>query len=466
MLPALLILAAAVKPIVLVIPPAPRGDAPEWASFGLAETITDLYSQQPDATWVALKQLDSVLRRRDLRLNEAADPWIALPLARTLGATDVIVGDLRHVGEKYYFTAQRVTVATKKNARSFRAEGGESDLPQMAVNAAKQLLDISGAPMEANGPAFAAASRCGLGLVRHPLRPQAGAPSALEDAAHVEADCKAAAAADPALGYAHAGLSLLASLRGDKNEALAELQRVPKGRFVAQASLAAYYSARKFNDEPGARAALEEAVKERPGFLHALGYLAEDRMEQLDYKAGLAAWQRYLQRAPNHPFAIGQLGHAQARLGRNNESLASTRRALDLDPNDAELLIELASRQIDANQDREAEATLRQALEIYPPRPLARLRLGFVYLRQKRAADAHDTLTEAVTDAWREDEAKTRGLAFADLARAAGLQNNLEEAVQYLNASKAEGAPVKLPCDAAELKGFVGKAQFDAVCKQ
>src|SRR3954462_546427 len=188
MLPALILLAAALKPVVLVIPPAPRGDAPEWAAFGLAETITDIYAQGPDATWVAIKQLDSVLRRRDLRLNEAADPWIALPLARTLGATDVVVGDLRHVGDKYYFTAQRVTVVTKKTVRSFRAEGLESDLPQMAANAAKQLLDVTGAPMEANGPAFAAASRCGLGLVRHPLRPQAGATAALEDASHVEAD--------------------------------------------------------------------------------------------------------------------------------------------------------------------------------------------------------------------------------------------------------------------------------------
>src|SRR5439155_10173802 len=104
---------------------------------------------------------------------------------------------------------------------------------------------------------------------------------------------------------------------------------------------------------------------------------------------------------------------------------------------------------------------LRQALEIYPPRPLAKLRLGYLYLRQKRGRDARDTLTEAATEAWREDEARTRGLAFADLARVAGLEGNLEEALEFLAAARAEGAPRKLPCNEPELKAFRGKPEFD-----
>ena len=66
--------------------------------------------------------------------------------------------------------------------------------------------------------------------------------------------------------------------------------------------------------------------------------------------------------------------------------------------------------------------------------------------------------------AWREDEARTRGIAFTDLARVAGLEGKLDEVVEYLSAARVEGSGVKLPCDEPELKPFQGKAEFDTVC--
>jgi tetratricopeptide (TPR) repeat protein len=459
---ALLLVAHAV---VLVVPPAPRGDAPDWASFGVAEVMTDLVSQSPAATWISLKQLDAVLRRRDLRISQVSDPEVALPLARTVGATDAVVGDLRRVGDRYYLTVKRIAVATHKAVRSFRAQGTEAELPAMSAAAARALLEAAGPPMVRDGRAFEAMSRCGLGLVRHPLRPDAGAVPPLEDHAAVEGQCGRALLIDPKLGYARAAMAVLLALKGRSSHALEEASLARTNRFVALAWLAESFAARKAKDGAGARRALEDAVRARPGFLHALGYLAEDRMEQQDYKGALAVWDRYLVRAPEHPFALGQKGHTLAHLGRIHEALAITRHALEIDPGNAELLIELASRQIDAGEQREAEKTLRRALEIYPPRPLAKLRLGYLYLMQKRAGDAGQILSEAATEAWREDEAPTRGLIFADLARVAGLLGKVDEAVAYLDASRAEGAPAKLPCDAPELKGFKGKPQFDAVCK-
>jgi tetratricopeptide (TPR) repeat protein len=459
---ALLLVAQAV---VLVVPPAPRGDAPDWASFGVAEVMTDLVSQSPAATWISLKQLDAVLRRRDLRISEVSDPEVALPLARTVGATDAVVGDLRRVGNRYYLTVKRIAVATHKAVRSFRAQGTEAELPAMSAAAARALLEAAAPPMVRDGRAFEAMSRCGLGLVRHPLRPDAGTVPPLEDHAAVEGQCGRALLIDPKLGYARAAMAVLLALKGRTSRALEEALLARTNRFVALAWLAESFAARKAKDGAGARRALEDAVRARPGFLHALGYLAEDRMEQQDYTGALAVWDRYLARAPEHPFALGQKGHTLARLGRISEALAITRHALEIDPGNAELLIELASRQIDADEQREAEKTLRRALQIYPPRPLAKLRLGYLYLIQKRASDAALILNAAATEAWREDEAPTRGLIFADLARVAGLLGKVDEAVAYLDASRAEGAPAKLPCDAPELQGFKGKPQFDAVCK-
>jgi tetratricopeptide (TPR) repeat protein len=441
--------------VVLVVPPAPHGDAPEWASFA---------AQSGQSTWISLKQLDFVLRRRDLRLADVSDPEIALPLARTLGATDVVVGSLRRVSGHYYLTGERINVATRKVGLTYAGEGSEPELPAMAASLAQAVLGMKGMPMETNAHALRSAALCGMELVGYPLHPSLGKPQPLQGANSVENDCRAALQADPQFGYARAFLAVLLALKGQTAEAIKEATEARKDRFVAMAWLAESFAARVAGDEAASRRALEEAVKQRPGFLLALGYLGEDRMAEMDFKTALAIWDKYLARAPDHPFALGQKGHALARLNRMTESLATTQRALAIDPGDAELLIELASRQIDAGRDKDAEGTLLQALQVYPQRPLAKLRLGFLYLRQKRVRDARDVLHEAITEAWREDEARTRSVAFTDLARVAALEGKFDEVVEYLSAAKAEGFAIQRPCDEPELKPFHGKPEFDSLC--
>jgi tetratricopeptide (TPR) repeat protein len=317
--------------------------------------------------------------------------------------------------------------------------------------------------MTHNGKALELASQCWLELVRYPMQPRIGNTAPLGRADLVESTCKGALDADPQLGWARAGLAVVHALREKAAEGRAEAKESQKGRFNAFGYVAESFCARRAGDLPAAKAALEWGIKERPGFLLAIGYLAEDRMEAEDYKGAVASWDRYLKRAPRHPYALGQKGKALGYLAKHKDAIALTRQALDLDPNDPELQIELASRLIDGQQDQEAEAVLRQAMEARPPRPLAWLRLGYLYLRQKRAQDAHDVLVEAVTYAYREDESRTRGLAFADLALVAAMQGKYRETVEYLTASKAEGNK-GLPCSAQELKPFAGKPELAAVC--
>ena len=451
--------------VVLVVPFSTGDEVPDWAAFAVQELIIDLLAQSGNGSFVSSKQLDSVLRRKDLQLYDAADLEVALPLAKALGATDVIVGEIKREGGRTVINAQRLVVAARAASRTASATGGNDELPAIAVDLAGKLLDVKvkQGPMTASAKALEQASLCWMELVRYPLQPRVGAVPALDHADVTEARCKAAVDADAAFGWPRAGLGILKALRDRAAEGRADAKESQKGRFNAYGYIAEAFAARRAGDLPASKAALEWGIKERPGFLLAVGYLAEDRMEADDYKAAATAWDRYLKRAPHHPYALGQKAKALGYLKQDRQALALTRQALDFDPGDPELLIELASRQIDANQDQEAEATLRQAMDARPPRPLAWLRLGYLYMKQNRPQDAHDILVEAVTYAYREDEARTRGIAFADLGLVAAMQNKYGEAVEYLGAAKAEGNS-KLPCNATEFKSYKGKPEFEAVC--
>lgn len=463
--------------VALVVPFATADDVPDWMGFALSSVIADQFVQSGDGSWVADKQLDSVLRRKDLQLYDAADLEVAHPLAKSLGATDLVLGEIKREGAKLVVSARRVVVGKNEQSREAKVEAGADDLASIGVQLAAKLLDAApkkAGPLTASARALQEASLCWADLVRHPLQPRIGAVALIENADAVQAHCKAALDADPKLGWARAGLAVLAGMRGKAEEGRSEAVLARKERFVPMSYVAEAYCARRAGDAKGARAALEAGIKAHPGFLLAIGYLGEERMEAEDWQGAMEAWDKVLKRAPAHPFALGQKAHAAARLAQTKTppdpklmraALAYTREALDYDPNDPELLIELASRQIDAKQEAEAERTLRTAMEARPPRPLAWLRLGFLYLKQNKTRDAKDTLTEAVTYAYREDEARVRGLAFADLAVVAAMQNNYTEVVEYLAAARAEGLQdKKLPCDAVEMKAFKGRAEFDGVC--
>jgi tetratricopeptide (TPR) repeat protein len=428
--------------------------------------MTDLFAQENVGGFLTSKQLDGALRRKDLQLSDASDPEIALPIAKTLGATDLILGAVHRADGKLTLEAKRYSVVSREFTRQETVSGGPNDLPTLSTQLAQKLLDVNPKtkPMSSSVKALEQAANCWFDLVRYPLQPRVGNTPALETAAALEASCKAALVADGQLTWAHAGSAILKALKGDITAARAEVKSArSKGRFEAWLWIADYFAARCAHDANGSRAALEGALKERPGFFMAAGYLADERMEAADYKGAAAAWDRVLKIAPRHPFALGQKGKAFGYLHKDRDALALTRQALDVDPGDPELMVELASRQIDAQQNQEAEATLRQVMQAKPPRPRAWLRLGYLYMRENRMQDAHDTLIEALTYAYRDDESRTRGIAFCDLAQVAGAQGNYNEAIQYLQQARSEGTAT-LPCDAPELRAFRGKPEFNAIC--
>ena len=214
---------------------------------------------------------------------------------------------------------------------------------------------------------------------------------------------------------------------------------------------------------PGWRAVLEAAVIARRGFLHALGYLAEDRMEQGDDEAALAIFDRYLQLSPNHPWAMGKKGRQLARVGKMDEAIEISEKALGLDPGNPELLIETASRYIDAGRDAKALPLLEQALKASPPRPTAALRLGYVYLRSGNLPLARQALEQCLQLATREDEARTRGIAHADLAILSAREEQYAETVTELQKARGEGNN-HLPCEEPELRRWKERPELREVC--
>src|SRR5919201_2922902 len=107
---------------ILVVPFVPRGDAPPAAGIAVAEAVLEVVVQSNRDNFLTLKQLDAVLRRRDLRLDDAAVAARALELARPLGASDVVSGEVWLEEGQWRVKARRVEGAQTRGGAG--GEGG------------------------------------------------------------------------------------------------------------------------------------------------------------------------------------------------------------------------------------------------------------------------------------------------------------------------------------------------------
>jgi tetratricopeptide (TPR) repeat protein len=304
---------------------------------------------------------------------------------------------------------------------------------------------------------------CEIQLARQSLGAHARITLPPNRLAAAEKACRAALQADSKLGLARAGLAVTLAVRGRFAEARRQAKRAQARRFVPLAVLAESFAAKRMRDSTGWGNVLERAVIERRGFLHALGYLAEARMEEGDDEAALAILDRYLMVSPDHPWAMGKKGRELARLGQVDEAIAISEKALSFNPGDPELLIEAASRYIDAGRDPRAAPLLDKALQATPPRPLAALRLGYLYMRTHNLALAREALEKCLRLATRDDEARTRGIAHADLALVSAREDRYADAVAELRKARSEGNN-RLPCEEPEVSRWKGRDELRQVC--
>src|SRR5438094_2886864 len=445
---------------LLVVPFERKSEVPSAAVIAVVESIVDVVVQGKADNFVTLKQLDAVLRRRDLRLDAPELSGMAIELGKALGATDVVTGEVWLTEGKWLVDARRLQ--GEKLVKGTKVEGA-SKLPAAAQKAGADLFG-GGAdgPITASEPALLAAARCEAELARQSLGAHSRMTLKGEHLAVAEKSCREAVKLDPAFGLARAGLAVTLTVRGKLADARREAQKAQENRFDPLGVLAEAFAARRLGDAQRWRQVLQNAVAERPGFLHALGYLAEDHVEAGEDKEALALFDQYLQRSPAHTWAMAKKAREMARLGQTDEAIELSEKALSLNPGDPELLIETASRYIDAGRDPRAEPLLKQAMDAKPPRPLAALRLGYLYFRGHKLPLAREALERCVAMATREDEARTRGIAHADLARVAAKQNRYADAVVELKKARSEGNN-HVPCDEPELARWATRPELKQV---
>src|SRR3954468_2487660 len=329
----------------LVVPFATKGEAPPASGIAVAESILDVVVQGKTENFLTLKQLDAVLRRRDLRLADPGVPGSAIDLGKALGATEVITGELWLNGGKWVIDARMIHLPEGTVVRSSKVEGARAALPGLAQQAGIELVGGTVQPlMTGSTAALEAAARCWAELARQSLGAHSKMTLSGEHLAIAEKACKEAVKADPRFGLGRAGVAVTLAVRGKFKEARVEAQKAQEIRVIPVASLAEAFAARKARDIDGWRQVLQNAVAERPGFLHALGYLAEDAMESGDDKEALALFDQYLQRSPQHTWAMGKKAREMAKLGQTDEAIELSEKALGMNPGDPELLIETASR--------------------------------------------------------------------------------------------------------------------------
>lgn len=438
----------------LVVPFATTPGTPAWLGIAAAEVVLERLAQHPEATFFTLKQLDSALRRRDGKLT--VEPGAQAGLLGAFGAELLISGRISCA--KAQCRVEIDLRAENGTARWATLDGPPDRVPALIAGA----VEPNGTA--ADGRALEPAVRCAMAVIRQPLGPGARVTLGAKPLAEAEALCRKAISVDPTLGVARAGLAIVLAARGRYDEAKQEAQQARETRVVPLAWLAESFAARLAGREAEADGVLAAAILRHPGFLQALGYLAESQLRSRDAKAALRTADLYLARAPKQPWALARRGEALALLGRHDEAVATVRTAAARAPDDPETAIALAERLVDSGGYEEAARVATPHATGRSPRPRALLVLGRVAIGRADPAAARKQLTRALDLAFREDEARTRAEAHAALARLDAAAKDEAGARRHLAAVAAENWPGAVDCAAAELAAVRDSAEFKAIC--
>lgn len=262
---------------VLVVPLARKGEAPPASGIAVAEAILDVVVQTNQDSFFTLHQLAVALGKRDLRLDDLAVPGKALELARELGATEVVAGEVWLEEGRWRIEARRLKVADAGQAGVAREEGSRGALPGIAYKAGLDLFPVHASPGPLTGSAAALeqAALCESQLARQPLRAKAAFALPKDRLAAARRACLAALQADPRLGLARAGYAITLAVRGRFVQARKQARRAQSQRFVPLAVLAESFALDKMGDGAGRRGILEDATEAHRGFLEAARALTE-----------------------------------------------------------------------------------------------------------------------------------------------------------------------------------------------
>src|SRR5437588_6738182 len=129
---------------VLVLPFSFKGEGSPWTGVAIAESLIDFIAQVNEDNFFTLKQLDSVLRPRGMRLIDA--PTLernAVELGRALGATDVLLGEVSRKGDIWTVEARRLRLPDGAAAKHGKVQGTRAVLPLLTKKLAGDLTGTS-----------------------------------------------------------------------------------------------------------------------------------------------------------------------------------------------------------------------------------------------------------------------------------------------------------------------------------
>ncbi len=455
----------------VVFPPAAPNAEGEALALGLAErAAAELYATGR-YNHLHLKQVLSLMRQRGVTSAALGDEAAITATAPLLGAELGAFGELRSTDGQWTLTmsvfdlrhrrleglttplGQDFALAVETGGRAIAAALAAFD--GVALSSARETIHphtTSDEAMRAFLDCFAVLVRQSLGLRKaHTIAPQT-----LADA---RARCEAATAADPGFAAGWAALSFARALSFDHQAAEQALRqaRAASG-YLPLTVLAHYWLATRFSGNDAGTEVLRRAVETSPGALIFLTYLGEHLNIVARYDEALATWQRYLAIVAESPYAMAQAGYSLARLGRLDEAIAQSRQASRLDPTDLEIKLELASRLVDAGRLTEAEAALLPMVRHPGVYGEVVLRLGYVYLLQRRDDLAEEQLRRALELAKGPHEWRTRGRTHYDLAIVEARRGTLAAAEDHLLAAAADGfVDAKLLAADPDLKLLAGR---------
>jgi tetratricopeptide (TPR) repeat protein len=418
-----------------------------WIGHAAAESIAAHAAASNAVSVVPISAFNGWLRKRDLTADAVRDGQGAIDAAHALGADLVISGSVQASWPDVDVSAWILDVRDEKRKKHADQTGHLEHIVDILDAVATHLFKAQGWPAPkagAIGTVNAYAFRQGMlgieilslqtfGPLQKSILPQGSLKKAklhCDNAIHLEKRWGAA------IGCAAAAEALLGGY--DRAIELAELAKGAQG-FSPLAPLAAYFARFHKGEKDQALTAVRAAAEAHPGYLAYLACAGEHAQAVEDHALAKRMFDRYLELSPDNPYALVKLGKSLARLGDGEQALAVTTKALERSSKDVNILVELGSREIDLQKLAEAEATLQQALAMDKREARAYLRLGYLYLLQKKPDKAIGILEQSIAQANLDEEWRVKALAHYDLARAHAQAKANDDAFRDLDRAIAGG---------------------------
>lgn len=436
------------EPVVAIAPPAATTPAlAEAALLMQAEAGRWLVATQRSE--VHVKQLLRALERHRIDPQQLGDPAIAARARVLVGAPVFVFGTLTDVGGKWQLAVQRLDdsgtsapqTVTLPSALPAAIEAGAKALEAAVAGNDKTASAQLGT---ANAAAAASYATCYAILIRQPISVDSPTVLSTQDLQRAVQSCRAAVAADAKFEAAWSALGLALAIAGQDADAVQALVKVKSAeRYQPLYWLARYWLVTRYQSHAAGATALQQALKQHPGFLLARGYLGEHLVATQQLEAALKVWQDYSAALPKNVFLRGRVSSTLAKLGRHDEAIAAAKAAIEIDRTDPDALLELGSRYLDAGKRDQAIEVLQSAVNGKARGELF-LRLGWAYFGKGDLTRAEKLFVRAEEAATDPAEWRTRARARADLARVCDSRGDAQGAHTAIERALNEGAQAYL----------------------